>query len=295
MCEQCICEAIHLGEVLPGWYLVQATKDGAKGEMKAGMYGLVQCNDPDFRFKTKPYPDPLRDLDPALLDKDDPRWDTGMTWCNKADKFGRELQGEPRACWRLVQAAIACGYDPDTSGYFDGWLFHRMGKMIQAPWIFPLPLNVEATLPEAGQPGAFGTQRSHSIHTGVDLYAPEGTSAVAVENGVVVRVETFTGPEVGTPWWLPTQAILVEGASGVVCYGELKVEHLKEGDPIERGMLLGDVTPVLPVDRGNGTSMLHLELYEKGYRGPTVTWEIGAPKPEGLLDPTSFLKEAYLG
>lgn len=65
MCEQCICETVHCGEILPGWFLVQAKKDGTKGEMKAGMHGLVQCNDPDFRFKTKPYPDPLRDLDPA--------------------------------------------------------------------------------------------------------------------------------------------------------------------------------------------------------------------------------------
>ncbi len=36
-----------------------------------------------------------------------------------------------------------------------------------------------------------------------------------MEAGVVVGVEDFTGPAAGSPWWLPTKAVLVEGASGV--------------------------------------------------------------------------------
>ena len=62
-----------------------------------------------------------------------------------------------------------------------------------------------------------------------------------------------------------------------------------------RGQVLGTVIPVLPKDRGNGTTMLHLELYKSWDACPSapVTWVVGAPMPEGLLDPTLFLVQAW--
>ncbi len=91
-------------------------------------------------------------------------------------------------------------------------------------WRWPLPGVSIAVIPREGEPGAFGAVRRHDVHTGVDLHCGAGQSVLAVERGVVVAVEEFTGPAAGSPWWLPTRAVLVEGASGVVLYGEVVPE-----------------------------------------------------------------------
>lgn len=173
---------------------------------------------------------------------------------------------------------------------------------MNTPWLSPIPLSLVATrdsssfrempqgttgLPRAPHPGAFGVQRRHHVHEGVDLYVPEGTPVHAVEAGRVVRIEWFTGPKADTPWWLDTQAIFVEGASGVVVYGEITVlDHLKEGSSVQPGDLLGHVAVVLRQDKGRPTAMLHMELHAHGARSAPA-WE-GA-RPETLLDPTPFL------
>ena len=120
-------------------------------------------------------------------------------------------------------------------------------------------------LPLRPHPGAFGVQRQHHVHEGVDLYCEPGTPVFAVEAGVVVRVMPFTGPRAGLPWWLDTQAVMVEGPSGVVLYGEIEAS-VAEGAYVEGGQQLGQVTRVLRHDKGRPLSMLHLELHEPGTR-----------------------------
>jgi murein DD-endopeptidase MepM/ murein hydrolase activator NlpD len=156
-------------------------------------------------------------------------------------------------------------------------------------WRWPLWAG-PAELPD--EPGRFGAIRKHDVHTGVDLYTYPGMSVLAVEPGVVVGIEKFTGPKAGSPWWNDTQAILVEGESGVVCYGELTVEKgLKIGSPIEFEQYLGGVKAVLRQDKGRPRTMLHFELYTHGTR-ESVWWRLGEPKPENLLDPTARLEKA---
>ena len=66
-------------------------------------------------------------------------------------------------------------------------------------------------IPLSGHPGAFGAVRKHDIHTGVDLYVPEGTAVYALYDGVVVDVSKFTGPEANPPcpWWNETYSVTV--------------------------------------------------------------------------------------
>lgn len=159
-------------------------------------------------------------------------------------------------------------------------------------WLWPLPFHYP-TVPVPPHPGAFGAVRKHDIHTGVDLYAPEKAPVRAVEDGIVVAVLPFTGPEAESPWWLPTLAVLVSGRSGMVLYGEVR-PIVRPGERIERGEQLGTVTRVLatkarPELPGHLPSMLHLELYEKVM--DPVWWRLGQPRPKGLQDPTSFLSE----
>ncbi len=163
--------------------------------------------------------------------------------------------------------------------------------MSSQKWIWPLP-GAEMIVPGAmPHPGSFGAIRKFDIHTGIDLYCELQQSVLAVEDGEIVLIENFTGAHAipSSPWWNDTQAILIEGDSGVVVYGEIKpLETLKIGDIVKRGETIGNVITVLKKDKGTPATMLHLELYKKGTR-ETVIWNLGTPQPEVLLNPLSKL------
>jgi murein DD-endopeptidase MepM/ murein hydrolase activator NlpD len=154
-------------------------------------------------------------------------------------------------------------------------------------WRWPLARRVHP-LPSHESGGAFGAVRRHDVHTGVDLYADPGDAVFTVEAGVVVAIEDFTGPRAGSPWWHDTRAVLVEGASGVVLYGELEAE-VEVGQRLARGARVGRVVTVLKRDKGLPTTMLHLELYEARTRA-SVWWRHDEMKPDALRDPTEALR-----
>jgi murein DD-endopeptidase MepM/ murein hydrolase activator NlpD len=157
----------------------------------------------------------------------------------------------------------------------------------------PWPIHQSAPLfPDS--PGCFGVFRRHDRHTGVDLYCNLGSRIVAVEDGVVVKVEEFTGAEAGSPWWNRTQAVLIEGESGVLVYGE--VESLVEvGQKVKTGDIIAHVpTPVLKEFKGRPMVMLHFEQMTHGSR-ETLWWRLEQPQPENLLDPTNLLLETANG
>jgi murein DD-endopeptidase MepM/ murein hydrolase activator NlpD len=158
----------------------------------------------------------------------------------------------------------------------------------QPMWTFPLP-QYAANLPGKGHPGAFGTLRRHDIHTGVDLYCPVNTPALAVEAGTVVLINLFTGPRADSPWWQETSFVAVQGHSGVVLYGEI-LPTVTLGQKISAGDQIGLVQQVLTKDKGKPMSMLHLELYNQ-IMDPVI-WLLNQPQPQGLLDPTDYLLSA---
>lgn len=143
--------------------------------------------------------------------------------------------------------------------------------------------------------GEFGAVRKHHTHEGVDLYCNNNDNVYAVEEGIVVGYYWFTGEQSNppSPWWNDTEVVLIEGDTGVVAYGEISVlPSIKQiGMRVERGQYIGNVVTVLKKDKGRPMSMLHLELYEKGIR-KTGNWDHGLPKPEGLKDPSKYLKLA---
>lgn len=161
-------------------------------------------------------------------------------------------------------------------------------------WQFPLgncpgiPINYH--------PGAFGFHRKHSNHTGVDLYSYDGAFVTAVEGGTVVGIEGFTGPKDNSPWWNDTDCVLVEGRSGVICYGEIKPDvvvgqKLRRGDPVGQVatvLLEGKERPDIP---GHSRSMLHLEMYKRGTTEASRSWLQGR-KELDMTDPTPFLCES---
>lgn len=144
-------------------------------------------------------------------------------------------------------------------------------------------------LPLAPHPGAFGVMRANHVHEGVDLYCPDGTPVHAVEDGEVVAVVPFTGAHAGSDWWHDTDAVLVEGASGVVVYGEI-TPAVAVGAHVTAGERIGQVRQVLKVDKGRPMSMLHLELHVHGTRD-AYEWPDENNRPPSLRDPTPFLQK----
>lgn len=175
---------------------------------------------------------------------------------------------------------------------------------LRQQWRPPLPLKLSPSadgesfktmqegctaLPLPPHPGAFGAVRKHHIHEGVDLYCPPGTPVFAVEDGVVAARLAFTGPAAGSPWWHDTEAVMIEGASGVVNYGEIAAApSLRPGSRVSAGERIGAVVPVLRTDKGRPQTMLHLELYAPGTKD-AAEWKPGTAKPGNLRDPTKFL------
>ena len=164
-------------------------------------------------------------------------------------------------------------------------------------WRFPL--HECSGIPVGHHPGAFGFVRKHSQHGGVDLYTTPFASVHAVEGGVVVSVENFTGPLDGSPWWNDTSAVLVKGASGVVCYGEISPnELLKVGSRVKKGDYIGKVIPVLPEGKerpdipGHSRHMLHMELYSHDREKASEPKPKNAPFPEFHRDPTPYLLDS---
>lgn len=169
-------------------------------------------------------------------------------------------------------------------------------------WKFPLTTDYIGIqrcpgIPATSHPGSFGVKRKKSVHTGLDLYADVDSVVVPVEDGIVVGIEPFTGPKDGSPWWQDTECVLVEGASGVVCYGEIESTVCK-GQPVFRGnTCIGRVRAVIPSDPkrqhpeidGWKPSMLHIELYPHGRYTPSTGFEENV---DILQDPTQYLIDA---
>lgn len=171
-------------------------------------------------------------------------------------------------------------------------------------WEFPLHDAFETSarcngVPSQGHPGAFLTKRKHHTHTGVDLYTEDGQQVFAVEDGVVIGIEDFTGKAQQSPWWEDTKCILVEGASGVVCYGEVEpAMEIKVGTQVRRGRYIANVKRVLkphkcrPDIDGHSTSMLHVEMYKHGIKRAFEEMGDNLSDWNDLIDPTPYILES---
>jgi len=169
-------------------------------------------------------------------------------------------------------------------------------------WQFPLhnawdDKNPKCSgIPVEGHQGSFLKKRKHHTHTGIDLYCKDNQPVHAVESGTVVAIEDFTGTSQQTPWWNDTKCLLVEGASGVVCYGEVYIPSwVTIGSKVIKNQFIANVKRVLkegkerPDIEGHSTSMLHMEIYKHGiYRAFEETGDNKSDWSD-LIDPTPFL------
>lgn len=137
MCEQCSTDAVSYGEPLPGWYLMRAQRDGMT--WKAQEWGLVECNDPTFVWSATPTPDPVW----GMTDEEEEAWfnsrlegdpelkRASLVGLSELDFFTAFRSCRPNTGYRLIVAAMARGYDPETSGDFCHWFFAYLGEWLK--------------------------------------------------------------------------------------------------------------------------------------------------------------------
>jgi phosphopantothenoylcysteine decarboxylase len=161
-------------------------------------------------------------------------------------------------------------------------------------WGPPMDPEAIAGIPIGNHPGAFACSRKHGVHTGIDIYTKPHQLVWAMESGTVVAIEHFTGEWDKSPWWNDTDCVLVEGATGVICYGEVSVPNwIRVGTKVKKGDYIANVIPVLKDEKprkdipGHSTSMLHLELYSHGQYHVSDGFD-----PNILRNPTPYLLES---
>jgi murein DD-endopeptidase MepM/ murein hydrolase activator NlpD len=172
---------------------------------------------------------------------------------------------------------------------------------------WPVPESYSKTIPATGASGSFWEDRGDRRHCGIDIYAPVASSAVAIEDGSVIGIGTFTSQD-RVPYWNNTKHVLIENKIGLICkYAELEDVAVEIGESVRAGQLIGHVGLVLDttkitldsppyiqkLKKSENLSMLHFELYTpppletSDYLGGN--W-FGNSKPENLLDPTDYLR-----
>lgn len=146
-------------------------------------------------------------------------------------------------------------------------------------------------IPEPPHHGSFGAIRMYDVHTGVDIYLPNASPIIAIEDGIITGIINFTGPAAGSSWWNDTKAIMIESQSGVVVYGEIEPSPLlRVGSIVAAGKTIGHIKRVLKKDKGLPTAMLHVELYDSNTREVVDVWRLNTPRPIGLNDPTDLIR-----
>lgn len=172
---------------------------------------------------------------------------------------------------------------------------------------WPVPNSYSKEIPAAGLPGSFWEDRRDRHHCGIDIYAPEGSEVLSIEDGKIISIGIFTSPGV-ISYWNTTYYILMKNINGFICkYAELGSVFVGKGDSVKAGQLIGCVGKVLNdskiddnaplyiknIKNNMNYSMLHFELFDsipkqsKYYLGGN--WFEGA-KPKNLLNPTDYLQ-----
>ncbi len=130
MCEQCLAETKMYNdekEVLPGFFLVRATKDGQF--MKTGDWGLVMGNNPSFLFSSTPEKEPFV-VDENNNDITDLKiWEE---WLGKVKLFDFNLNqtnNNLKDSYLLVKSCYEAGYK-DNDGYVGYWLFSYLSQFV---------------------------------------------------------------------------------------------------------------------------------------------------------------------
>jgi len=171
---------------------------------------------------------------------------------------------------------------------------------------WPVPDSFESIIPKAGTPGSFWEERSDRFNCGVDIYAPEHSVVLSIEDGMVIDIGVFSSPE-DEIYWNRTYYVIIKTPGKInFKYCELQEVSVKIGQKLEAGTELGRIGKILNTQHiSNGVpfyirelaymdhpSKLHLELYKAPImevRPYKVGNFMGDVKPKSILDPNVYL------
>lgn len=186
-------------------------------------------------------------------------------------------------------------------------LRNQINKLIIMKY-WPVPDSYTKNIPADGSSGSFWEDRGDRFHCGIDIYAPEGSKVLSIDNGKVIKTGIFTSPK-QIPYWNQTKFIIIKTQKNIFFkYAELKDIAVKEKEIVKIGQIIGHVGTVLNLDKINDRSpkyiqdiknsrksaMLHLEVYtskpenSKKYLGGN--W-FEKNKPKNLINPKIFIRD----
>lgn len=124
-----------------------------------------------------------------------------------------------------------------------------------------------------GYPRPAGSSNPTRHHAGIDIIVEHHAPVYAPQDGRVVRVQTWDGPQ--------TRAVLLAVPGGVWLIGGLDPATLAVADRqrVHEGELLGAAGRY-----PNGGVYIHVEWYAEGTTR-NAQWPWGEPMPPGLRDP----------
>lgn len=149
---------------------------------------------------------------------------------------------------------------------------------------FPVPAWI-STYSISAAPRSFGSTRANGRrHAGCDLYAPVGSSVVAIADGKVQAVGPF--------YWQTAAVQVQHPGFGIVRYGEVSpAPGIAPGVNVVEGQIIAFIAQLINPNPGgtNPHPMLHLEWYS-GEGGGPLSVSTGSYKRRGdLKDPTGML------
>lgn len=173
--------------------------------------------------------------------------------------------------------------------------------------VWPVPASYQKSVPASGQPGSFWENRGDRHHAGVDIHAPVGSPVLAIEDGVVQSIRTFTMAKTQSYWHNTLEILILTDAGVFHRYAELEITSVIQGEKVKAGHQIGLVGRVLNPQGVTGDtpsyvrdlihaqklSMLHFEMYtevqfmDPSYSGGNFYRD---SIPIGLLDPSPFLE-----
>ena len=104
---------------------------------------------------------------------------------------------------------------------------------------WPVPKSHSKSILASGVPGSFWENGGDRHHCGVDIYAPEGSDMLSVEDGEVIDIDIFTSPD-KISYWNTTYHVLLKNKTGFVCkYAELRDILVKRGIVVKAVELRG--------------------------------------------------------
>lgn len=170
--------------------------------------------------------------------------------------------------------------------------------------IWPLPDSYDNFLPRKNSKGSFWEDRGDRFNAGIDIYTPENSTLLAVEDGIVIDIDKFTDSSV--PFLNDTYYLIIKSPEKInYKYCELDNIKVKIGEQVKAGQELALIKSIVNKDGVNEStpyyikeliydnylSKLHLEMYKAPFteiRPYEYGNFLGDEKPNSIIDPNVY-------